>query len=96
MFLARSLSGRLLLLTIIIVMMVEILVFLPSVARFRQDFLLERLQMAQIASLALLAADDEMVEAERQEKAPYDFASHSEGVESLRKVAEAIDELARA
>ncbi|MBT6543465.1 MAG: AAA family ATPase [Rhodobacteraceae bacterium] len=40
--------------------------------------------------------DDEMVEAERQEKAPYDFASHSEGVESLRKVAEAIDELARA
>jgi signal transduction histidine kinase len=63
MFLARSLSGRLLLLTIIIVMMVEILVFLPSVARFRQDFLLERLQMAQIASLALLAADDEMVEA---------------------------------
>ncbi|MDG1972269.1 MAG: sensor histidine kinase, partial [Paracoccaceae bacterium] len=60
---ARSLSGRLLLLTIIIVMMVEILVFLPSVARFRQDFLLERLQMAQIASLALLAADDEMVEA---------------------------------
>lgn len=62
MALARTLSGRLLLLTIIIVMMVEILVFLPSVARFRQDFLLERLQMAQIASLALLAADDEMVE----------------------------------
>ncbi len=68
MFLARSLSGRLLLLTIIIVMMVEVLVFLPSVARFRQDFLLERLQMAQIASLALLAADDEMVEAALEEE----------------------------
>lgn len=68
MFLARTLSGRLLLLTIIIVMMVEVLVFLPSVARFRQDFLLERLQMAQIASLALLAADDEMVEAALEEE----------------------------
>lgn len=62
MFLSRSLSGRLLSLTIVIVMVTEILVFLPSVARFRQDFLLERLQMAQIASLALLAADDAMVE----------------------------------
>lgn len=68
MFLARSLSGRLLLLTVIIVMVVEVLVFLPSVARFRQDFLLERLQMAQIASLALLAADDEMVEAALEEE----------------------------
>ncbi len=68
MFLARTLSGRLLLLTIIIVMMVEVLVFLPSVARFRQDFLLERLQMAQIASLALLAADDAMVEAALEEE----------------------------
>ena len=68
MFLARTLSGRLLLLTIIIVMMVEVLVFLPSVARFREDFLQERLQMAQIASLALLAADDEMVEAALEEE----------------------------
>lgn len=62
MFLSRSLSGRLLSLTIVIVMVTEVFVFLPSVARFRQDFLLERLQMAQIASLALLAADDAMVE----------------------------------
>ncbi|MGB0506306.1 MAG: sensor histidine kinase [Pikeienuella sp.] len=62
MFFARSLSGRLLSLTVVIVMMTEVFVFLPSVARFRQDFLLERLQMAQIASLALLAADDAMVE----------------------------------
>lgn len=62
MYLTRSLSGRLLLMTVIIVMITEIFVFLPSVARFRQDFLLERLQMAQIASLALLAADDAKVE----------------------------------
>lgn len=62
MFLARTLSGRLLILTVMIVMVIEALVFFPSVARFRQDYLQERLQMAQIASLALLAADDAMVE----------------------------------
>ncbi len=62
MFLARTLSGRLLLLTVLIVMVIEALVFFPSVARFRQDYLEQRLQMAQIASLALLAADDDMVE----------------------------------
>ena len=62
MFLARTLSGRLLLLTVMIVMVIEVLVFFPSVARFREDYLMQRLQMAQIASLALLAADDRMVE----------------------------------
>lgn len=62
MALLRTLSGRLFLLTVAIVMMTEAFVFLPSVARFREDFLSQRLQMAQIASLALLAADDAMVE----------------------------------
>jgi signal transduction histidine kinase len=62
MFRINTLSGRLLLLTVAIVMATEIFVFFPSVARFRQDYLLERVQMAQIASLALLAADDQMVE----------------------------------
>ena len=62
MFLVRTLSGRLLILTILIVMVIEALVFFPSVARFRQDYLEQRLRMAQIASLALLAADDDMVE----------------------------------
>ena len=40
MFLARTLSGRLLLLTIMIVMVIEVLVFFPSVARFREDYLM--------------------------------------------------------
>jgi CO dehydrogenase maturation factor len=35
-----------------------------------------------------------MVEAERKEKAPYDFAPHSAGVESIRKIAQSVDELA--
>ncbi len=53
----RTLSGRFLILTIIFVMLAEVLIFVPSVARFREDYLLSRLERAQLASLALLASD---------------------------------------
>ena len=53
----NSLSGRLLILTTIFVMVAEILIFVPSIARFREDYLTNRLERAQIASLALLAND---------------------------------------
>ncbi|MGS4946894.1 sensor histidine kinase [Meridianimarinicoccus sp. RP-17] len=51
----NTLSGRFLVLTILFVMLAEVLIFVPSVARFRQDYLLDRLERAQIASLALLS-----------------------------------------
>ncbi len=38
-------------------MLAEIFIFVPSIARFREDYLLARLERAQIASLALLATD---------------------------------------
>jgi signal transduction histidine kinase len=57
----KSLSGRFLLLTIIFVMLAEVLIFVPSVARFRLDYLQTRLDSSQIATLALLAAPDDMV-----------------------------------
>lgn len=62
----RSLSGRFLILTIIFVMVAEVLIFVPSIARFREDYLMQRLERAQIASLALLADDmiDDRLEAE--------------------------------
>ncbi|MBL4918775.1 sensor histidine kinase [Szabonella alba] len=44
-------------LTIVFVMLAEVLIFLPSIARFRVDYLQLRLEKAQIASLALLATD---------------------------------------
>ena len=44
-------------LTVIFVMLAEVLIFVPSVARFREDYLLARLERAQIASLALEADD---------------------------------------
>ncbi|MEP5727734.1 MAG: HAMP domain-containing sensor histidine kinase [Sulfitobacter sp.] len=53
----NSLSGRLLVLTTIFVMLAEILIFVPSIARFREDYMLNRLERAQIASLALLATE---------------------------------------
>jgi signal transduction histidine kinase len=62
----RSLSGRFLILTVLFVMLAEVLIFVPSVARFRQDYLLSRLERAQIASLALLAND--MIDADVEEE----------------------------
>jgi signal transduction histidine kinase len=53
----KTLSGRFFLLTIVFVMLGELLVFVPSLARFRMDALQNRLERAQIASLALLADD---------------------------------------
>lgn len=67
----NSLSGRLLILTTIFVMIAEVLIFVPSIARFREDYLNNRLERAQIASLALLANDmiDSELEAELLENA---------------------------
>ncbi len=53
----NSLSGRFLVLTILFVMLAEVFIFVPSIARFRQDYMTNRLERAQIASLALLADD---------------------------------------
>ncbi len=58
---AAGLSGKLLVLTILFVMLAEVLIFVPSVANFRMNWLRERLASAQIASLALEAAPDMMV-----------------------------------
>ncbi|MDD9724017.1 HAMP domain-containing sensor histidine kinase [Roseovarius sp. SK2] len=54
----KSLSGRFLILTVLFVMLAEVLIFVPSIARYREDFLMDRLERAQIASLALLANDE--------------------------------------
>lgn len=57
----NTLSGRFLLLTVAFVMLAEVMIFVPSIARFRADYLLLRLEKAQIAALAVLASD-EMIE----------------------------------
>lgn len=54
----NTLSGRFLALTVAFVMLAEVLIFVPSIARFRADFMNMRLEKAQIAALAQLAAED--------------------------------------
>ena len=56
----NTLSGRFLLLTLAFVMLAEVLIFVPSMARFRADFLLMRLKEAQIAAISQLAADNSL------------------------------------
>lgn len=59
--LRNSLSARLLLLTVCFVMVVEIFVYVPSVAQFRRSFLEQRLTAAQIAVLALVEAPGQAI-----------------------------------
>ncbi len=54
----NTLSGRFLILTVVFVMLAEVLIFVPSIARFRADFMLTRLKQAQIAALTQLATED--------------------------------------
>ena len=67
----NTLSGRFLILTTIFVLIAELMIFVPSVARYREDYFLDRLERAQLASLALLAEDmiDPALEAELLENA---------------------------
>lgn len=53
----NTLTGRFLILTTVFVMLAEVLIFVPSIARYREDYLRDRLERAQLASLALLADD---------------------------------------
>ena len=64
----KSLSGRFFMMTIVFVMLAEVLIFVPSLARFRLDYLEDRLERSQIASLAVLASPDEMVETALQKE----------------------------
>jgi hypothetical protein len=54
-----GLSSRLLLLTLLFVMIAEVLIFVPSVANFRNNWLSDRLAAARTAALVLEAAPEE-------------------------------------
>ena len=56
-----GLSARLLLLTIAFVMLAEVLIYTPSIGRFRLVFLQERLAAAHLAILSLEATPDQVV-----------------------------------
>lgn len=56
-----GLSGRLLFLTVLFVMLAELLLVVPSLASFQEGRLLDRVRAAELASLAVEAAPDQMV-----------------------------------
>lgn len=59
--LQRSMSSKLLVLTILFVMVAEVLIFTPSVARYRQAWLAEKAAAGHLAALSLSAAPQGMV-----------------------------------
>jgi signal transduction histidine kinase len=59
-----GLSGKVLMLTIIFVMLGEVLIFMPSIANFRIQWLKTRIAQAEIAALAAEAAPNQIVDAE--------------------------------
>jgi signal transduction histidine kinase len=64
----RGLSARLLVLTVCFVMLSEVLIYAPSIARFRETWLEERLANAFLAILALEATPDYMIDPELELK----------------------------
>src|SRR3954468_21539469 len=58
----RGLSARVLALTVVFVMLSEILIYAPSIARFRLDWLTEKLASGHLATLALEATPDYMID----------------------------------
>ncbi len=63
-----GLSSKLLVLTIVFVMLAEVLIFAPSVARYRQVWLNERMAEAHLAALTIEAAPEGMVSAALEQK----------------------------
>src|ERR687885_1179550 len=56
-----GLSGKLLVLTILFVMLGEVLIYVPSIANFRLNWLNDRIAVARIAAMTLEAAPRGMV-----------------------------------
>jgi len=56
-----GLSGKLLVLTVLFVMMAEVLIYVPSVANFRLNWLNDRLSAAYTATLVFQTAPDGVV-----------------------------------
>lgn len=67
-WLGRNLSERLLILTILFVMLAEVLIYVPSVAHFRNIWLQEKLDSAAIAAIVASASDDVRLPADLQRR----------------------------
>ncbi len=74
--LIRSLSARLLVLTVFFVMVSEVLIFVPSVARFRMTYFDNHLAAAHLATLALAASPTGKIDQELTNRLLADVGAH--------------------
>ncbi len=63
-----GLSRRLLVLTLFFVMLAEVMLYLPSAARFRVSYFEAKIELASLAALSLVAAPDAMVSEELEDE----------------------------
>jgi signal transduction histidine kinase len=94
--LGRGLSTKLLILTMIFVMIAEILIFVPSMANFRNVWLQSHLEIAEAASIVYLDATDAMLSPSAQAQLLRSTNSHAVvlregGVSRLMASADRID-----
>jgi signal transduction histidine kinase len=73
----RSLSARLLVLTIFFVMLSEVLIFVPSVARFRMTYFENRLAAGHLATLALAASPSGKIDQALTNRLLHDVGAHA-------------------
>ncbi len=84
--LARSLSARLLVLTVAFVMISEVLIFVPSLARFRVSYLEDKLAAGTLALLALEATPDNMVSQELADQLLHNVGAFSAMPEDMGRL----------
>src|SRR5712692_2333527 len=75
--LIRSLSARLLVLTVFFVMVSEVLIFVPSVARFRMTYFDNHLAAAHLATLALEASPTGKIDQQLTNRLLADVGAHA-------------------
>lgn len=71
-----GLSARLLLLTVLFVMLAEVLIYAPSISRFRKVYFEEKIAAAHLATLALVATPDHMVSRELENELLYHVGAY--------------------
>lgn len=86
--LLRSLSARLLILTAIFVMLAEVLIFAPSIARFRWTYFEEHIAAGHLAALALEATPEQIVAPELERELLRHVGAH--GVVLQRTMSKAL------
>jgi signal transduction histidine kinase len=89
--LLRSLSARLLVLTIFFVMLGEVLIFVPSVARFRMTYFEDHLAAAHLATLALIPSPTGKLDQALTDELLAEVGAHSITLHRLNGMVQMLD-----